>query len=84
MENNRLDVLLSGARTQLKFAEVLGYGTKQDFQGLYAQLDDIKTKTSNGQFGDNFFTKLKSSLANLIKSIQLAADNIAIPDAPKT
>jgi len=76
VENNRLNILLAGARTQLEFAEVLGYGTRQDFQGFYAQLDDIKSKTSNGQSGNDFFGKIKSSLADLVKSIQSAADNI--------
>ena len=67
-ENKKLDSLLAGARTQLEFAEALGYGTHQDFQGLYTQLDDIKTKTNNGQSGNDFFTKIKSSLSDLVKS----------------
>jgi hypothetical protein len=69
-ENKKLDGLLASARTQLEFAEALGYGTHQDFKGLYAQLDDIKSKTSNGQSGNDFFEKIKSSLSDLVKSNQ--------------
>jgi len=76
-ENQRLNDLLNGARTQLEFAEALGYGTHQDFQGLYAQLDGIKSKTTNGQSGNGFFESIKSSLSDLVKSIQSAADNIS-------
>lgn len=69
-ENKRLNALLIDARRQLEFAQVLGYGTKQDFKDLYAQLDEIKDKSSNGKSGGGFFTKIKASLAGLFKSSQ--------------
>ncbi len=69
-ENNRLADLLSKAHTKLEFAQALGYGTKQDFKDLYAQLDEIRDKTGNGKSGTGFFTKIKSSLASLVKYSQ--------------
>jgi dGTP triphosphohydrolase len=78
-ENKRLDDLLTQAHTKLEFAQVLGYGTKQDFKDLYAQLDEIKGKTSSGKSGTGFFAKIKSSLAAMVKSGQHAQNQ---PTAP--
>lgn len=69
-ENKRLDVLLKDARTQLEFAQALGYGTKKDFKDLYQQLDEITEKTSGGKHGTGFFAKIKSSLGSVVKSSQ--------------
>lgn len=69
-ENKRLNELLTAAYGQLKLAEVLGYGTKADFKGLYDQLYEIKSKTSGGKSGSGFFAKIKTSLSDLIKSNQ--------------
>jgi hypothetical protein len=74
-ENKRLDTLLADAHTKLEFAQALGYGTKQDFKDLYAQLDEIKDKTSQGKSGTGFFAKIESSLASLVKSSQPQAAN---------
>ncbi len=74
-ENKRLDKLLTDARAKLEFAQALGYGTKQDFRDLYAQLDEVKDKISNGKSGTGFFAKIKSSLASLVKSSQPKAAN---------
>jgi hypothetical protein len=69
-ENKKLNDLLTAAHTQLEFAEVLGYGTKQDFKDLYAELDEIKSKTSNGKSGTGFFAKITPSLSSLFDSSQ--------------
>ena len=74
-ENKRLTDLLTKAHNNLEFAEVLGYGTKQDFKDLYAQLDQIKDKTSNGKSGIGFFAEIKSFLAGLVNSSQPATGN---------
>jgi hypothetical protein len=74
-ENKRLDTLLADAHTKLEFAQALGYGTKQDFKDLYAQLDEIKDKTSQGKSGTGFFAKIESSLSSLVKSSQPQAAN---------
>lgn len=71
-ENKRLTELLTTAHSNLEFAEVLGYGTKKDFKDLYAQLDEIKDKTSGGKSGSGFFAKIKSSLSEVVKSSQPA------------
>lgn len=73
-ENKRLTDLLTQAHNNLEFAQALGYGTKQDFKDLYAQLDEIKDKTSAGKSGTGFFAKIKSSLSALVKSSQPASD----------
>jgi hypothetical protein len=74
-ENKKLDDLLTAARGELRFAEVLGYGTRQNFKDLYSQLDDIKAKTSNGKSGTGFFGHITNSLSTLLRSNQPAAPN---------
>lgn len=81
-ENKRLTDLLTKAHSNLEFAEVLGYGTKQDFKDLYAQLDKIKDKTSNGKSGTGFFTDIKSFLTGLVNSSQPAAPATSTPSTP--
>jgi hypothetical protein len=72
-ENKKLNDLLTASRAELQFAEVLGYGTRQDFKDLYAQLDDIKAKTSDGKSGSGFFSHITNSLSALLHSNQPAA-----------
>jgi hypothetical protein len=81
-ENAHLDSLLKDAQKKLEFAEVLGYGTKQNFKDLYAQLDQIKDKTSNGKSGVGFFAAIKSSLADLIRLGQPAQEQPAAVARP--
>ena len=69
-ENKRLATLLEDARTELKFAEALGYGSKKDFKNLYEQLDTIEDKTEDGKSGTGFFTKIKGYLKDTVKSSQ--------------
>ena len=69
-ENTELRELLESARTELKFAEALGYGTKQDFKDLFGQIDEIGKKTENGKSGTGFFDKIKEFLGNTVKSSQ--------------
>lgn len=64
-ETRQLAVLLTDAREQLKFAQALGYGNKQDFKDLYAQLDDIESKTAGGKSGTGFFASIKQYLSKL-------------------
>jgi hypothetical protein len=74
-ENQKLNDLLTTSRSQLEYAEALGYGTRQDFKDLYAQLDEIKAKTSNGKSGLGFFDKITPSLAALFQSNQSGSSN---------
>lgn len=66
-ENKRLSDLLTASHGQLEYAEALGYGTRQDFKDLYAQLDSIKAKTSDGKSGTGFFSSITDSLSGLLE-----------------
>lgn len=69
-ENKHLADLLKNARKELKFAEVLGYGSKEDFKNLYDQLDKIDDKIKEGKSGTGFFNKIKNHLKNAVQSSQ--------------
>ena len=64
-ENKKLHDLVEDARQQLELGETLGYGTREDYEPMYAQLDDIQTKTGNGKSGTGIFDTIKASLKNL-------------------
>lgn len=61
-QNEELTRLLDDARTQLEFAEVLGYGQQDDFEGYYEQLDEIAEKTGDGKSGTGFFDVIRNAL----------------------
>jgi hypothetical protein len=61
-ENKKLEELLKAARTELEFAQALGYGKKEDFELFYKQLDEIEKKTGGGKHGKGFFDELKKAL----------------------
>ncbi len=69
-QNERLGNLLKEARTDLEFAQALGYGRKKDFGNLYDQLDQIEEKTKGGKSGTGFFDKIKGYLKDTIQSSQ--------------
>jgi len=64
-DNKKLATLLDDAHTQLKMAEILGYGDKKAFKPMYEQLDNIKEKTKNSKHGKGFFDKLKNQITEL-------------------
>ena len=64
-ENQALTGLLTGARNQLRMAEVLGYGTQESFQPMYAQLDTIEEKTADGRGGKGWFDRIKQQVTEL-------------------
>ena len=61
-DNQKVQNLLNATRTEIQLAEALGYGTKDDYKPLYAQLDDIQKKAESGQPGKNVFDKFEQSL----------------------
>jgi len=63
-ENKKLAALLSDTRSQLKMAEVLGYGDKKQYKEFYRQIKEIEKKTKGGKFGKGFMDTLKKSLAD--------------------
>jgi len=69
-ESKRLADLLKEARTELEFAQALGYGSKKDFKNLYKQIEEIEDKTGGGKSGTGFFTKIKGFLKDTVKSSQ--------------
>ena len=74
-ESERLADLLKDARTELEFAQALGYGSKKDFKNLYKQLDQIKDKTKGGKSGSGFFDKIKGYLKDTVESSQKESGN---------
>ena len=69
-ENEHLSDLLKNARKELKFAEVLGYGSEKDFKNLYKQLDMIDEKIKEAKSGNGFFDKVKIYLKDAVQSSQ--------------
>ena len=61
-DNQKVHNLLNATRTELQLAQVLGYGTKDDYKPLYAQLDGIQKKAESGEPGKSLFDKLQQSL----------------------
>lgn len=70
VDNKKLGELLDEAHSELEFAQALGYGSSNDFENLYAEMDVIKSKTSDGKSGKGFFDEIEMSLAKLFKTIQ--------------
>lgn len=69
-ENESLSKLLKESETQLEFAEALGYGSEEDFENLYAQLENIEDKTESGQAGTGFFDEIEGFIDDAIESSQ--------------
>jgi len=64
-ENDKLKKLLGEARNQLKLAELLGYGKKDVYKGIYQQIDEVEKKTTGGKSGKGWFDKTKALLKDL-------------------
>ncbi len=69
-DNDRLKASMDQAREHLEFAQALGYGTKKDFENMYAQLNEIRDKTAGNNFGTGWFAKIKASIEDFLKSSQ--------------
>ena len=65
-EKKELTALLDDSRTQLKIAEILGYGKKKAFKPMYEQLDSIKEKTKDNKSGKGFFDKIHDQIFKLL------------------
>jgi hypothetical protein len=57
--------LLKEARTQLKMAELLGYGAKESFKPMYEQLDQIESRTAGGKSGKGWFDKIRDQMTEI-------------------
>jgi hypothetical protein len=71
-DNASLSISLNKARSQLEFAQALGYGTKGDLEKFYRQITEIEQKTADNKFGTGLFAKIKASIAELLKANQPA------------
>ncbi|MBF0420997.1 MAG: YfdX family protein [Magnetococcales bacterium] len=65
-ENKDLDGILTEVRNQLKMAELLGYGDKESYKFLYAQLDEINTKTADNKSGEGWFDRIKKKVSSML------------------
>lgn len=69
-DNDRLKASMDQVRGQLEFAQALGYGTKQDYEKMYAQLTEIRDKTADNHSGTGWFAKIKASIDDFLKASQ--------------
>ena len=68
-EQKQLEELLGTVRKELQFAEVLGYGDKEDFKAFYADIDEIQEKVAGGKHGKSSFDALEKALENYRKKL---------------
>ncbi len=64
-EQKELDGILKAMRTELEFAEALGYGTKEEYAAFYKEIGSIEDKVAGGKFGKGYFETLTDELAKL-------------------
>jgi len=69
-DNVKLSNLLKEARTQLKMAKLLGYGTKKSYQPMYDQIDQIEKKTVGGKSGKGLFDQIKQQLSGYLEALK--------------
>ncbi len=74
-EDKRLSNLLNAAEEEIKFAQVLGYGEKKDFDNFYEEIKVIREKTSDGKSGAGFFRKISGYIASITKNSQPESRN---------
>lgn len=67
-QNEALANQLKEVRSQLKLAQLLGYGEKKSFKPLYEQLKKIEDKTSGDKSGKGWFDKIKKGLPHTFYS----------------
>jgi hypothetical protein len=62
-ERTRLRSLIEATQRELRLAEALGYGSKESYKPLYAQLDEVRSKTDSGESG-GVLDKVRDSIRN--------------------
>ncbi len=68
-ENKKLSELLNNARYQLQLGEALGYGTEDEYEAFYEQLDRIAEKTKAGKSEAGLFDKIRALLSDAKETI---------------
>lgn len=61
-DNTNLNDYLAAAKKHLEMSEVLGYGNQETYSNLYAQLEDIESRVSDGKSGHGLFDLLRKSM----------------------
>lgn len=64
-DNTALTDYLESARTQIEIAELLGYGSEEEFASIYEQLDEIGKMSAGGATGDGWFATIRRMLSDL-------------------
>lgn len=68
--NKKLTELIDTADQEIKVAEALGYGKKEDFDSFHKQIDSIRQKTANGKSGIGFFEQIKAYMNSMANNSQ--------------
>lgn len=68
-DSKTLSKLVEETREQLKFAEALGYGTKQDYKKFDAEIEKIEEKTKEGRNAKGIFGTARAYLSELKQTI---------------
>ena len=68
-DNAEIADLVDNASYQMKLARALGYGNKEDYNGLFRQLEEIEGKTIDEKWSTAFFDGAEKSLERLKKSV---------------
>lgn len=68
-DKTKARALVDATRNELQVAEALGYGTKDSYKPIYAQLDDLQKRIDAGQPDRNIFDKLRDSVKHLKFSV---------------
>lgn len=69
-QNKQLTDLINTADQEIKVAEALGYGKKEDFDSFHKQIAAIRQKTSGGKSGIGFFDQIKAYMDSMAKNSQ--------------
>jgi len=69
-KNKQLTDLINTADQEIKVAEALGYGKKEDFDSFHKQIDAIRQKTANGKSGIGFFEQIKAYMNSMANNSQ--------------
>lgn len=59
-DNQKVRSYIQATRTELQLAEALGYGTKDGYNPLYAELDDVQKRAENGSLAEGYLPRCSS------------------------
>lgn len=65
-DNDAITGMLAAAKSQLKMAELLGYGTKKSFKPMYEQLGIIEDNIAGSDSSKGLFDRIKQQVSALL------------------